>query len=57
MEFKEFGGPSELHLAERPLPQADANSAVVRIAPLSHARNAYDRVAKGERGHVVLKPR
>jgi NADPH:quinone reductase-like Zn-dependent oxidoreductase len=31
IEFKEFGSPSQLGLAERPLPQADANTAVVRI--------------------------
>jgi NADPH:quinone reductase-like Zn-dependent oxidoreductase len=31
VEFKEFGSPSKLHLAERPLPQADANNAVVRM--------------------------
>jgi NADPH:quinone reductase len=35
IEFKEFGSPSQLHLAERPLPQADANSAVVRIEAAS----------------------
>ncbi|HEY5255275.1 MAG TPA: hypothetical protein VIJ53_11520, partial [Acidobacteriaceae bacterium] len=26
IEFTEFGSPSQLHLAERPLPQADANN-------------------------------
>ena len=31
VEFKEFGKPSKLHLAERPLPQADANNVVVRM--------------------------
>jgi NADPH2:quinone reductase len=35
IEFKEFGGPSQLDLAERPLPQADANTAVVRIEAAS----------------------
>jgi NADPH:quinone reductase-like Zn-dependent oxidoreductase len=25
--------------------------------PLSHARNAYERIANGERGRVVLRPR
>ncbi|MBB6147399.1 NADPH:quinone reductase-like Zn-dependent oxidoreductase [Silvibacterium bohemicum] len=35
IEFKEFGSPSQLHLAERPLPQADANSAIVRIEAAS----------------------
>jgi NADPH2:quinone reductase len=35
IEFKEFGSPSQLHLAERPLPQADANIAVVRIEAAS----------------------
>jgi NADPH:quinone reductase len=35
IEFKEFGSPSRLHLAERPLPQADANNAVVRIEAAS----------------------
>jgi NADPH:quinone reductase-like Zn-dependent oxidoreductase len=35
IEFKAFGSPSQLHLAERPLPQADANTAVVRIAATS----------------------
>jgi NADPH:quinone reductase len=35
IEFNEFGSPSQLHLAERPLPQADANTAVVRIEAAS----------------------
>jgi NADPH2:quinone reductase len=35
IEFKEFGSPSQLHLAERPLPHADANTAVVRIEAAS----------------------
>ena len=35
IEFKEFGSPSQLQLAERPLPQADANTAVVRIEAAS----------------------
>jgi NADPH2:quinone reductase len=35
IEFKEFGSTSQLHLAERPLPQADANTAVVRIEAAS----------------------
>jgi NADPH2:quinone reductase len=35
IEFKEFGGPSQLKLAERPKPQADANTAVVRIEAAS----------------------
>jgi len=35
IEFKEFGTPAQLHLAERPLPQADANTAVVRIEAAS----------------------
>jgi NADPH:quinone reductase len=35
IEFKEFGGPSQLKLVERPLPQADANTAVVRIEAAS----------------------
>jgi NADPH:quinone reductase-like Zn-dependent oxidoreductase len=35
VEFKEFGSPSQLHLAERPLPQADASTAVVRIEAAS----------------------
>jgi NADPH:quinone reductase len=35
IEFKEFGSPAQLHLAERPLPQADANNAVVRIEAAS----------------------
>ena len=35
IEFKEFGSPSQLHLAERPVPQADANTAVVRIEAAS----------------------
>ena len=35
IEFKEFGSPSQLHLAERPLPQADASTAVVRIEAAS----------------------
>jgi NADPH:quinone reductase len=35
IEFKEFGSPSQLHLAERPLLHADANTAVVRIEAAS----------------------
>ena len=35
IEFKEFGGPSQLKLSERPLPQADVNTAVVRIEAAS----------------------
>jgi NADPH:quinone reductase-like Zn-dependent oxidoreductase len=35
IEFKEFGSPSQLHLAERPLPKADANTAVVRMEAAS----------------------
>jgi NADPH:quinone reductase-like Zn-dependent oxidoreductase len=35
IEFREFGTPSQLRLAERPLPQADANTAVVRIEAAS----------------------
>jgi NADPH:quinone reductase len=35
IEFREFGSPSQLHLAERPLSQADANTAVVRIEAAS----------------------
>jgi NADPH2:quinone reductase len=35
IEFKEFGSPSQLHLAERPLPQANASSAVVRVEAVS----------------------
>src|SRR6202453_5448276 len=35
IEFKEFGSPYQLDLAERPLPQADANTAVVRIEAAS----------------------
>jgi NADPH2:quinone reductase len=35
IEFKEFGDPSQLKLSERPLPQADANTAVVRIEAAS----------------------
>jgi NADPH:quinone reductase len=35
IEFKEFGDPSQLKLAERPMPQADATTAVVRIEAAS----------------------
>jgi NADPH2:quinone reductase len=36
LEFKEFGGPSQLKPTERPLPQAaDAHTAVVRIEAAS----------------------
>jgi NADPH2:quinone reductase len=35
IEFKEFGNPFQLKHAERPLPQADANTAVVRIEAAS----------------------
>jgi hypothetical protein len=38
IEFKEFRSPSQLHLAERLLPQADANTAVVRIEAASSTR-------------------
>src|ERR1700744_5565730 len=35
IEFKEFGSPSQLHLVERPCPQANADTAVVRIEAAS----------------------
>lgn len=35
LQFEQFGPPSELHLAERPDPQADASTAVVRIEAAS----------------------
>src|SRR5277367_3347376 len=35
IEFKDFGSPSQLHLAERPVPQADADTAVVRVEAAS----------------------
>jgi NADPH:quinone reductase-like Zn-dependent oxidoreductase len=35
IEFREFGDPSRLKLVERPLPQADAGTAVVRIEAAS----------------------
>jgi len=35
IEFKKFGAPSQLKLVERPTPQADANTAVVRIEAAS----------------------
>ena len=35
IEFKQFGSPSQLNLAERPMPQADANTAVVRVEAAS----------------------
>ena len=35
IEFKEFGSPSQLHLAERSVPQADATTAVIRIEAAS----------------------
>src|ERR1700733_10365017 len=35
IEFEEFGSPCQLKLAERPMPQADANTAVVRIEAAS----------------------
>jgi NADPH2:quinone reductase len=35
IEFKKFGSPSQLEFAERPLPQADADTAVVRIEAAS----------------------
>ncbi|WP_207231645.1 alcohol dehydrogenase catalytic domain-containing protein [Edaphobacter modestus] len=35
IEFKEFSGPSQLNLSERPLPQADADAAVVRVEAAS----------------------
>jgi len=35
VQFKQFGEPSQLHLAERPHPTADAESAVVRVEAAS----------------------
>jgi NADPH:quinone reductase len=35
IEFRKFGDPSQLHLVERPLPQGDANTAIVRIEAAS----------------------
>ena len=50
IELKEFGGPSQLHLAERPMPQPDANTAVVRIEATSMSpsdvKNIADRMSQ-----------
>jgi NADPH:quinone reductase-like Zn-dependent oxidoreductase len=35
IQFKHFGDPSQLHLAERPLPKAGAENAVVRVEAAS----------------------
>jgi NADPH:quinone reductase-like Zn-dependent oxidoreductase len=35
IQFKHFGDPSQLELAERPLPQADSENAVVRVEAAS----------------------
>ncbi len=35
IEFKQFGDPSQLQLAERPIPKADAENALVRIEAAS----------------------
>src|ERR1700761_1902444 len=35
IEFREFGTPSQLRLADRPTPKADNNNAVVRIEAAS----------------------
>lgn len=35
IEFKEFGNPSQLYLAERPVPQANTDTAIVRIEAAS----------------------
>jgi NADPH:quinone reductase len=53
IEFKEFGSPSQLHLAERPLPQADANTAVVRIEAASVNPSDVKNVA-GRMSQTIL---
>jgi NADPH:quinone reductase len=35
IQFDHFGDPSQLHLAEKPQPRADADSALVRIEAAS----------------------
>lgn len=35
IQFEQFGNPSQLHIADRPLPQADADNAVVRVEAAS----------------------
>ena len=58
IEFKEFGSPSQLHLAERPLPQADANTAVVRIEAASvnpsDVKNVAGRMSQTGYGTIYL---
>jgi NADPH2:quinone reductase len=53
IEFKEFGNPSQLKLAERPLPQADANTAVVRIEAASVNQSDVENVA-GRMSQTIL---
>jgi NADPH:quinone reductase-like Zn-dependent oxidoreductase len=35
IQFEQFGDPSQLHIADRPLPRADADSAAVRVEAAS----------------------
>ena len=53
IEFKKFGSPSQLELAERPLPQADANTAVVRIEAASVNPSDLKNVA-GRMSQTIL---
>jgi NADPH2:quinone reductase len=53
IEFKEFGGPSQLKLAERALPQADASTAVVRIEAASVNPSDVKNVA-GRMSQTIL---
>jgi NADPH2:quinone reductase len=53
IEFKEFGNPSQLKLAERPLQQADANTAVVRIEAASVNQSDVENVA-GRMSQTIL---
>jgi NADPH:quinone reductase len=53
IEFKEFGTPSQLELAERPLPHADASTAVVRIEAASVNPSDLKNVA-GRMSQTIL---
>jgi hypothetical protein len=54
IEFKEFGSPSQLGLAERPLPQADANTAVVRIEAAAVNPQRLENMQDAYRRHLCL---
>jgi NADPH2:quinone reductase len=50
IQFGHFGDPSQLHLAEKPQPRADAENAVVRVEAASvnpsDAKNVAGRMSQ-----------